>query len=154
MHRGQLHTLLEVGVIPTPATNLSSKSQAPSSREPPTTKHQSDRRHTLPYPVLELDVSLDVGAWNLELFPDLPPTPWGFGAAGPVDSGTWCNRSISPCEGDGPGATPGFLTIFDGPLVVDYRPKKKTPTADVAQQRQSARAQAWEARVRGLPSGI
>ena len=25
-------------------------------------------------------------------------------------SGTWCNRSISPCEGDGPGATPGFLT--------------------------------------------
>lgn len=27
-------------------------------------------------------------------------------------SGSWCNSSISPCEGDGPGANPGFLTIF------------------------------------------
>src|SRR5207245_3913336 len=25
-------------------------------------------------------------------------------------SGLWCNNSISPCEGDGPGANPGFLT--------------------------------------------
>src|SRR2546430_4595271 len=25
-------------------------------------------------------------------------------------SGLWCNSSISPCEGDGPGANPGFLT--------------------------------------------
>ena len=25
-------------------------------------------------------------------------------------SGSWCNSSISPCEGDGPGANPGFLT--------------------------------------------
>ena len=54
MHRGQLHTLLQVGVIPTPATNLSSKFQAPSSGESPITKHQSDRRYTLPYPVLSV----------------------------------------------------------------------------------------------------
>ena len=26
-------------------------------------------------------------------------------------SGSWCNSSISPCEGGGPGANPGFLTI-------------------------------------------
>src|SRR5260221_6980155 len=25
-------------------------------------------------------------------------------------SGLWCNSSISPCEGDGPGANPGYLT--------------------------------------------
>src|SRR6266516_6388916 len=25
-------------------------------------------------------------------------------------SGLWCNNNISPCEGDGPGANPGFLT--------------------------------------------
>src|SRR5688572_21259621 len=28
-----------------------------------------------------------------------------------ASSGLWCNSSISPCEGDGPGANPGFLTI-------------------------------------------
>ncbi len=28
-------------------------------------------------------------------------------------SGSWCNSSISPCEGDGPGANPGFLTILE-----------------------------------------
>ena len=38
--------------------------------------------------------------------------------------GLWCNRSISPCEGDGPGANPGFLTNFDGPKLAGYRPKK------------------------------
>src|SRR5262245_36129154 len=27
-----------------------------------------------------------------------------------LGSGLWCNSSISPCEGDGPGANPGFLT--------------------------------------------
>ncbi len=27
-------------------------------------------------------------------------------------AGLWCNSSISPCEGDGPGANPGFLTNF------------------------------------------
>src|SRR5205814_9220456 len=27
-----------------------------------------------------------------------------------IPSGLWCNSSISPCEGDGPGANPGFLT--------------------------------------------
>src|SRR5665213_13598 len=27
-------------------------------------------------------------------------------------SGSWCNSSISPCEGDGPGANPGFLTNY------------------------------------------
>ena len=27
--------------------------------------------------------------------------------------GLWCNSSISPCEGDGPGANPGFLTILE-----------------------------------------
>ena len=34
--------------------------------------------------------------------------------------GLWCNSSISPCEGDGPGANPGFLTnsFFAGPLMV------------------------------------
>ena len=41
-------------------------------------------------------------------------------------SGLWCNSSISPCEGDGPGANPGFLTNFDEPLVVDYRSKNET----------------------------
>ena len=30
--------------------------------------------------------------------------------------------SISPCEGDGPGANPGFLTNFDGPKLIDYPP--------------------------------
>ena len=32
--------------------------------------------------------------------------------------------SISPCEGDGPGANPGFLTIsvFDGPKLIGYPP--------------------------------
>ncbi len=35
-------------------------------------------------------------------------------------SGLWCNRSISPREGDGPGATPGFLTNLDGPKLIDY----------------------------------
>ena len=28
-------------------------------------------------------------------------------------SGSWCNSSISPCEGDGPGANPGFLTSLE-----------------------------------------
>src|SRR5213594_4276977 len=39
--------------------------------------------------------------------------------------GLWCNSSISPCEGDGPGANPGFLTNFDGPNVAGYRSKPK-----------------------------
>ena len=30
--------------------------------------------------------------------------------ASSFNSGSWCNSSISPCEGDGPGANPGFLT--------------------------------------------
>ena len=41
-------------------------------------------------------------------------------------SGLWCNSSISAREADGPGANPGFLTNFDGPLVVDYRTKNET----------------------------
>ena len=28
-------------------------------------------------------------------------------------SGLWCNSSISPCEGDGPGANPGILTNWN-----------------------------------------
>jgi hypothetical protein len=36
-------------------------------------------------------------------------------------SGLWCNNSISPCEGDGPGANPGFLTNnSDLPLSVSH----------------------------------
>ena len=30
-----------------------------------------------------------------------------------LNSGSWCNSSISPCEGDGSGANPGFLTSFN-----------------------------------------
>ena len=41
-------------------------------------------------------------------------------------SGLWCNSSISPCEGDGPGANPGFLTNFDGPPVVGYLTANET----------------------------
>ena len=42
------------------------------------------------------------------------------------EAGLWCNSSISAREADGPGANPGFLTIFDGPLVVDYRTQNET----------------------------
>lgn len=34
----------------------------------------------------------------------------GASPTGGSISGSWCNSSISPCEGDGPGANPGFLT--------------------------------------------
>ena len=37
-------------------------------------------------------------------------------------SGSWCNSSISPCERDGPGANPGFLTNLDGPKLIVYPP--------------------------------
>ena len=30
-----------------------------------------------------------------------------------TSSGSWCNSSISPREGDGPGASPGFLTSLE-----------------------------------------
>ena len=33
--------------------------------------------------------------------------------------------SISPCEGDGPGANPGFLTNLDGPKLIGYPPPKE-----------------------------
>ena len=39
-------------------------------------------------------------------------------------AGLWCNSSISPREGDGSGANPGFLTNFDGPNVTGYRSNK------------------------------
>ncbi len=66
-------------------------------------------------------------------------------------SGSWCNNSISPCEGDGPGANPGFLTNFDGPPVVgSLTPMKQNE--DVAQQRQSSRTKVRKTQVRGLPS--
>ncbi len=42
--------------------------------------------------------------------------PFGLHTARFV-SGLWCNSSISPCEGDGPGANPGFLTSFKQRLV-------------------------------------
>ena len=42
-------------------------------------------------------------------------------------SGTWCNSSISPCEGDGPGANPGFLTI--------ERARRTAPLTDSSSRR-------------------
>ena len=47
-------------------------------------------------------------------------------AADAIDSppsGTWCNRSISPCDGDGPGATPGFLTNFGDACAALFFPR-------------------------------
>ena len=37
------------------------------------------------------------------------------GRPGNFESGLWCNSSISACEADGPGANPGFLTIYRTP---------------------------------------
>jgi len=54
-------------------------------------------------------------------------------------SGLWRNSSISPCEGDGPGANPGVLTNFDGPQLIGYPPP---------QEGEPSRARARAVRVR------
>ena len=61
--------------------------------------------------------------------------------------------SKAEVAGSNPAADSFGDTIFDGPLVVDFRNLKK-PLADVAQPRESARTRVREVQVRDLPSSF
>ncbi len=75
-------------------------------------------------------------------------------------SGLWCNSSISPCEGDGPGATPGFLTNFKYAKVrwhtraggwITIRLRFQSHPVSRAARRRSAKPQRWVQLPHGIP---